>query len=486
MPPDRVLQPVDDALVDWLDYWRRQALRYGYDSRSLDEDLHTLFAQLFVLRAVEDRGLAPAIPSLRSTIHRESVDLKLLHQLFVQARQDIQSELFGDEPHSHFPEFVLSGIIDDLYTPSQLPRGAQQYSFAWIDADILGRAYEKYLSTVFLPAAPSPQLVLFDQPLREIESLSVKKSGGVFYTPDYLVGTLTERAVQRYLDTQIDSAKVPRIADFACGSGSFLVEAVSVLLRHLRLREPERNWARTLIEGQHIVGIDVDPRAVTLSRMNLWIRLTDEPEALPLPSIDKCVVLGDSLGESVWDDLPTAYDVIPGNPPFIATGSVQPRDELSRRFRSARGRFDYSYLFIELAINRLAPCGLLGMVVPNRLFRNRDAGLIRELLTYETDLLCVLDFGTAEVFERTSAYIGAIVARKRNFLDNDRPTTTRAVLVSDISDTRYLGGAILGAITTPGVVENATTVAFDIDRFTGDHPWILLSPSDLQSRIRLE
>ena len=34
------------------------------------------------------------------------------------------------------------------------------------------------------------------------------------------------------------------------------------------------------------------------------------------------------------------------------------------------------------------------MVVPNRLFRNRDAGTIRQLLTTQTDLLSIIDFGS--------------------------------------------------------------------------------------------
>lgn len=484
--PDRVLEPVDDALVDRLDFWRREALRYGHDAENLDEDLHTLFAQLFVLRSVEDRGLAPDIPTLENATLGERVDSSRLQDLFSRAREQIQNELFASEPFRAFPDFVLSGIIRDLYTPSQLPQGAQRYNFAWIESDVLGRAYEKYLATVFFPSAPSPQLRLFEQPLRELESISVKKSGGVFYTPEYLVGTLIEQTISSAFASNPEEGYIPRIADFSCGSGSFLVGAVSVLLRELRKREPNRNWGRTLVDGQHIVGIDVDPRAVTLSRMNLWIRLTDEPKPLPLPSIENCIVLGDSLGEEVWGSLPCEYDVVVGNPPFIATGSVKSRSELARQFRTARGRFDYSYLFIERAIQRLAPHGLLGMVVPNRLFRNRDASLIRELIATETDLLKILDFGTVEVFERTSAYIGAIIARKLSASNDDRPAKTRAVLVSDVSDTRYLGGAILAAMTGTEVSESRSINGFDIDRPVGDRPWVVLSPGALRERVRLE
>jgi len=484
--PNRILTPVDDALVARLDHWRLEALRFGEAVEGLDEDLHTLFAQFFVLRAVEDRRLAPDIPPLSTTLIEQRVDIQRLRALFGQAREVIQSQLFVEDPLDRFPNFVLAGIIHDLYTPSQLPQGSQRYNFAWIDADILGRAYEKYLANVYTPAAPHPQLRLFAQPEREVEPVSVKKSGGVFYTPDYLVGTLTEQAIQKVLTEEREPDFIPRVADFACGSGSFLVEAVGVLLRRLRERNPHQNWTRTLIEGRHVVGIDVDPRAVTLSRMNLWIRFTDEPDALPLPSINEVVVVGDSLGKEVWATLPPTYDVVVGNPPFIATGSIQSREELGRRFKTAQGRFDFAYLFVELAVDRLAPSGVLGMVVPNRLFRNRDAGIVRQILASETDLLSIIDFGPNEVFARTSAYIGAVVARKRGSPDSPRPEMVRAVLVSDVSDTRYLGGTLSTAVMASGEYRADAVSAFDISHPSGDRVWMLLSPSVRRARLRLE
>jgi SAM-dependent methyltransferase len=486
--PDRILTPVDDALVARLDYWRQTALRHGREANGdLDQDLHTLFAQLFVLRTVEDRRLAPEIPRLESAVRgEEQVDREALSVVFAQARNVIQSRLFSDDPLGRFPGFVLAGIIRDLYVPTQLPQGSQRYNFAWIDADVLGRAYEKYLANVFRPAPPPPQLRLFEQPAREIEPLSVKKLGGVFYTPNYLVGTLTEQAVERVLAEHTAPEFIPRIVDFACGSGSFLVEAVGLLIRRLRARDPQRNWARTLIEGRHVVGIDVDPRAVTLSRMNLWIRFTEEPDPLPLPSIDEVVVVGDSLGEDVWKNLPETYDVVLGNPPFIATLTVRPPDDLAKRFQTARGRFDYSSLFVELRVRRLAPGGILGMVVPNRLFRNRTAGLVREILTTQADLLAVIDFGANEVFKETSAYIGAVIAQRRESADETRPAHVRVVIVSDVTDTRYLGGLLVEALGSPGEFGRYPLVAFEITYPVGQNSWALLAPNVIRARMRLE
>lgn len=488
--PDRFLMPVDDALVSRLDRWRLEALRYGREDARLDEDLHVLFAQLFVLRAVEDRRLRSDMPALEDAISYDQVDGEILKYIYERARETIQSQLFADDPLDSFPEFALAGIIRDLYIPEQLPRGSQRYNFAWMDADILGRAYEKYLANVYIDAPVPPQMRLFDQPNREVEPISVKKSGGIFYTPEYLVGALTDQAIQHAFDEQEDERAeeltLPSIADFACGSGSFLVEAVSALVRRLRDRDPQRNWARELIEQKRILGIDIDPRAVTLTRMNLWLRLTEEPDALPLPSIEDVVVLGDSLGDEVWADLPGSFDIVLGNPPFVATAGVRSREVLERKFRTAQGRFDYSYLFIELAIGKLAPGGTLGMVVPNRLFRNRDAGMARQIISTDSDLLSIIDFGSNEVFEGTSSYIGAVVAQKRFSPDSEKPSSVRVVLVSDTSDTRYLGGVLIDALIADGESDQRVLSSFEFMYPTGQGPWALLSPENQRNRFRLE
>jgi hypothetical protein len=66
--PDRMLSPVDDALVSKLDDWRNETLRHTRSDSGVDETLQTLFAQLFVLRVIEDRQLRPELPRLESVL----------------------------------------------------------------------------------------------------------------------------------------------------------------------------------------------------------------------------------------------------------------------------------------------------------------------------------------------------------------------------------------------------------------------------------
>ena len=115
--PNAYLTPVDDGLVECLDLWRNEAVRYS-ESSAVDDDLQTIFAQLFVLRAVEDRALCPSLPPLKGVLNSHTeADFDRLAGIFKVARQTIQSELFEVPPPRDIPAFVVGGVIQDLYRP---------------------------------------------------------------------------------------------------------------------------------------------------------------------------------------------------------------------------------------------------------------------------------------------------------------------------------------------------------------------------------
>ena len=266
--PDSLLLAVDDALVSRLDTWRSQTLRHSKGIDKVDEKLQNLFAQLFVLRVVEDRKVAAHVNALSTALNDfGGANHMVLNTIFAQAQQTIKSDLFDRIETDDIPDFILGGIIRDLYYPNQLPVYGARYNFAWIDADVLGQAYEKYLSTLLIPnEAIDSQLHLWEQPIREVERVSVRKSSGVYYTPSYLVRYLTEKCVDDYYKNHTD-ADVPTVADISCGSGSFLTSVADTLIRRLRQSDPSKNWGRELINDKKIVGIDLDNRAVTLARL---------------------------------------------------------------------------------------------------------------------------------------------------------------------------------------------------------------------------
>jgi hypothetical protein len=112
---------------------------------------------------------------------------------------------------------VLSGIIGNLYYPDS------PYEFSVFPADILGQVYEQFLGKVIRLTAGHRAKVE--------EKPEVKKAGGVFYTPTYIVEYIVKQTVGTLVSGKDpkDVAAI-RVLDPACGSGSFLPGAYQFLL----------------------------------------------------------------------------------------------------------------------------------------------------------------------------------------------------------------------------------------------------------------
>lgn len=172
-----------------------------------------------------------------------------------------------------------------------------------------------------------------------------RKSSGAYYTKDFAVEHLLERALEAALSehlARLDAMYEAReaadrffdfhVADIAMGSGHFLVAAVDHLERGLsgylakrplpvrdeldRLRKTamERlgeEWRGEPIEDTQLLrrqiarrcihGVDLNPLAVELARLSLWIH-TFVP-GLPLSFLDASLVVGNSLvGIATFDE----------------------------------------------------------------------------------------------------------------------------------------------------------------------------------------
>jgi hypothetical protein len=136
-----------------------------------------------------------------------------------------------------------------------------------------------------------------------------RKTSGSYYTPDALVQTLLDSALDPVLDRlesegSSDEAAAGlltvTIVDPACGSGHFLLAAARrIATRVARLRADgvpaQDDYRRALRDVVRlcIYGVDRNPMAVELSRVALWIE-TVEP-GKPLGFLDANLRCGDSL-----------------------------------------------------------------------------------------------------------------------------------------------------------------------------------------------
>jgi hypothetical protein len=247
---------VDDDILTEIETWR-DALAKNIALRnpalSVDE-LNTVVQRtidrFLFLRICEDRGIEE-YTTLHKLLEGENVYARLC-ELFRLADAKYNSGIFHFEQEPGWDEMpdtlslnlaiddkVLKGIIKRLYYPET------PYLFSVIPPAILGHVYEQFLGKV---------IRLTDGHQAKVEyKPEVKKAGGVFYTPQYIVEYIVKHTVGELVKekTPRDVAKL-RILDPACGSGSFLIGAYQFLL------DWHRDWYIA-----NLVPVFIDKKSVT-------------------------------------------------------------------------------------------------------------------------------------------------------------------------------------------------------------------------------
>ncbi|XYH96994.1 Eco57I restriction-modification methylase domain-containing protein [Sorangium sp. So ce1128] len=144
----------------------------------------------------------------------------------------------------------------------------------------------------------------------------LRRRAGSYYTPRDITRHVVERTLAPLLHAgggppAPDGILALAVCDPAMGSGAFLVEACRQLAAHLaaawqrageapglappRLapEEPPLRRAMALVAERCLYGVDLDPIAVDLARLSLWLAV--EQASLPLSFLDGKLRCGDSL-----------------------------------------------------------------------------------------------------------------------------------------------------------------------------------------------
>ena len=165
-----------------------------------------------------------------------------------------------------------------------------------------------------------------------------RKATGSFYTPEYIVKYIVKNTLGPLIDKMMEEAMMSpelragllkkllslKVLDPAMGSGHFLVEATDYIAReiiHARemarqeeleseaVAEADIHWARREVVRNCIYGVDLNPMAVELAKLSLW--LTTVAANKPLSFLDHHLRCGNSM---VGAEL-ARLTVLPGRPP---------------------------------------------------------------------------------------------------------------------------------------------------------------------------
>jgi hypothetical protein len=302
---------VDNEFLKEIESWREALARNvalrnpDLSVRDLNFAVTRIIDRIIFLRMCEDRGIEE-YGRLRVLPNAPNVYRRLV-ELFYRADERYNSGLFHFEHEKGRPKTpdeltpkltvddkVLKDIIRTLYYP-QCP-----YEFAVLPAEILGHVYEQFLGKV-IRLTKGHRAKIEEKP-------EVKKAGGVYYTPTYIVDYIVKHTVGKLLDEVATPKKVSQlhVLDPACGSGSFLLGAYQYLLDwHLNWyteNDPEKRlkkksppiyqstaanrqssitaWRLTVTEKKRILlnniyGVDIDSQAVEVTKLSLLLKVLE-------------------------------------------------------------------------------------------------------------------------------------------------------------------------------------------------------------------
>ena len=517
----RVALPVTDQLFDQMRRWRIGLIEEIIHGSSLSPNeadilVNRLLNRLLFMRVCEDRGFGER-PSLDAIVNHSKwsqATEKLLEQIrdsFRKYYERYNTELFEISQVDSFPfsEDLLARIISGLHSPG-FP--GVKYDFSVIDIDILGAMYEQY---VRLRAAwQAPATISSDSvqqsflPLPKTTLVTRGKVAGIYYTPKYIVEHIVENTVGAWLEGRAASMHaVPSVIDMSCGSGSFLLAAYQRIVDHLTTSDSmPTSERRHQLLTRCIFGIDRDPRAVEIARLNLWLIGLNSP--ISLPDLSTNILVGNSLLDPTLQASPAmlelffgsdwherkpiiwretfpeqiaagGFDIIVGNPPYVRIQNME--DQLEKRFYAefygaATGAFDLSVAFVEMALKLLNPGGMAGLIVPNALLRANYAEQLRKHIVGEGVLRHVVDFADQRVFRGVGAYTCLI------FIEKPGPSSPRGTTIFRLSTLP----ALQLRRSEEKEVYDRRMVSGAIERKRlGDGPWVLVPDREHQLRDKL-
>lgn len=418
--------------------------------KDINYAVQQIIDRIIFLRVAEDRNvenyglLALANPKNKNEddfknygFNGENSYYENLNYIFDRANEKYNSGLFDEDAivrNLNIDDKTIKDIIDELYTPKN------PYQFSVIPVEIIGNAYEQFLG----------KTISIDKNHKAVIELKpeVRKAGGVYYTPEYIVDYIVANTVGEAIKGKTPDEIVNiKILDPACGSGSFLLGAYKYLLNYHKeyfLKNKTKKymgsryeiidesgnlalWVRKQILINNIFGVDIDSNAVEVAKLSLLLKSFEDSFNVNeygqgsllnekiLPSLDNNIKCGNSLiGNDFYEshlDLDDAalykincfdweeefksifkgggFDVVIGNPPYGAELSEIERNYLEKKF--SLSNTNTAALFLGVLKNFLKDNCRGGYIIPKSFIYASNWESSRDLMI--DDLFELVDCG---------------------------------------------------------------------------------------------
>lgn len=286
---------IKDKFFSNLKKWRlsiRNAIRKNltkYNDSKIDLITQKILDRLIFVGYCSDNKVISQ-NKLHAILHSKIDLYKELQKIFLQMDDKFDSDLFSKSEEDEYNKILISDnilrpIIEDL----------SNIDFSKLSIHIMGEVYENYLEEI----------------LKQNNKIlkNKKKLQGIYYTTEYVIkyiikNTLTPILSKCKTAAELDNIKV---LDSSCGSGSFLILAFDEFIEQYKKIENQPLFEferRKLILQNNLYGVDIDEKAVEITKLNLLVKCLENGASLDLsgkkilPNIKLNIRSGNSLVSS--------------------------------------------------------------------------------------------------------------------------------------------------------------------------------------------
>ena len=470
----RSLQACDDILIKIISHWKRLLTT---DYRSLNnEDISALFNWIIFARACEDqqrmqRDLAPRL-LLRALDVPSGANVSISDCIMSALNAcgvDAPTNLLDFDRLTRLPaidRLTLQLLLGDFYRPSF---SAYDFNFALMSKHALSRIYERYVA-----------LLEFDDDDRQLSFIPqlpterFSPRSGAIYTPLFVASFFA-----RFLRDNVTPKTFRNMTtiDPACGSGIFLRTLLELQCNPL---VPGTTPQTISTAFENTYGIDRDDNACQATRLSLALLHLVATGTLP-QSVN--VERANAIELALSNELPIqTVGAAIANPPYIKLDHL-PATERHRFIQYLgehfSGRTDSYLAFVKLCLELVQEDGFACLVLPQVFLLAKNAAPLRQKISNEFDIRCLVDLSSMSVFEHVGAYSILLILQKRG-----AGATARSI--AHIARIQGSVGPALQAVLEGRTTETDYYNTFDVDQAFFDRAeWTLLSAPEISLERKL-
>jgi type I restriction enzyme M protein len=355
---------------------------------------------------------------------------KRISKIFSRVKQKY-GRIFDSNDEISLTSRSLAYIVSEL----------QKYSLLNTNIDIKGKAYE------------------------EIVGANLRGDRGEFFTP---------RNIMKMVVEMINPRLEEKVLDSSCGTGGFLVNAMTHVINLLETEFSEsigiqkNDWDNDTrrafqdkvaeIAGNNYFGFDINPDLVKATKMNMVMNNDGSGNILQtnslLPPHEWSDEFKTKLAETLRIEKSTLknhkslalFDIIVTNPPFgskipIKDESILEQFELAHIWENKGKSGNWvmtkrlqssappEILFIERCIQFLKPGGRIGIVLPDSILGSPGLGYIRTWLVRNVRIIASLDLHADTFQPRNGTQTSVLILQKKT--DEQKDTEEKSGNMSD-------------------------------------------------------